>query len=226
MSPTLDSPQSRRSSSSSSSHTLSPSLPSPSSPQKITTTTTPHDVLKAAYASWKREPTTADVLFGLALPYRPPRSWLGAFIWRRRVWLETTFALSMLENWEKGFLSCVPLFFFLFSFFFFSFPPTDTPLTVIVSYALFTLVLTATYLYLPHHILFLRERAAYYLLGQSPDPSFATTVVSATLTSPSANVNVIVETAAPSSGAAGVLEGMGRIMGGWASSAGATAGEL
>ena len=41
------------------------------------------------------------VLFGLALPYRPPESSLGAFLWRRRLWFETTFALSMLQPWEK-----------------------------------------------------------------------------------------------------------------------------
>lgn len=51
--------------------------------------------------SWKRVPTTADVLFGLALPYQAPKSALGAFLWRRRLWFETTFALSMLQPWEK-----------------------------------------------------------------------------------------------------------------------------
>ena len=54
-----------------------------------------------SYAEWKREPTTAQVLFGLQLPYRPPRSPLAHFVWRRRVWVEVTFALSMLEPWEK-----------------------------------------------------------------------------------------------------------------------------
>jgi hypothetical protein len=33
--------------------------------------------------------------------YRPPKSALGAFLWRRRMWFEATFALSMLEPWEK-----------------------------------------------------------------------------------------------------------------------------
>ena len=58
-----------------------------------------------SYAEWKREPTTMQALFGLQLPYRPPRSLIGKFIWRRRVWVEVTFALSMLEPWEK-FLVC------------------------------------------------------------------------------------------------------------------------
>ena len=58
-----------------------------------------------SYAEWKREPTTAQVLFGLQLPYRPPRSPLAHFVWRRRVWVEVTFALSMLEPWEKFLVS-------------------------------------------------------------------------------------------------------------------------
>ena len=58
-----------------------------------------------SYAEWKREPTIPQVLFGLHLPYRPPRSLVGKFLWRRRVWVEVTFALSMLEPWEK-FLVC------------------------------------------------------------------------------------------------------------------------
>jgi Small subunit of serine palmitoyltransferase-like len=33
--------------------------------------------------------------------YRPPKSALGAFLWRRQIWFEATFALSMLEPWEK-----------------------------------------------------------------------------------------------------------------------------
>lgn len=57
---------------------------------------------------WKRVPTTMDVLFGLALPYRPPESSLGAYIWRKRLWFETTFALSMMQPWEK-FVLCTSL---------------------------------------------------------------------------------------------------------------------
>ena len=58
-----------------------------------------------SYAEWKHEPTTMQVLFRLHLPYRPPRSLLGRFLWRQRLWVEVTFALSMLEPWEK-FLVC------------------------------------------------------------------------------------------------------------------------
>lgn len=51
--------------------------------------------------TWKRVPTTMDVLFGLALPYRAPESSVGAYLWRKRLWFETTFALSMMQPWEK-----------------------------------------------------------------------------------------------------------------------------
>ncbi|KAI8973140.1 hypothetical protein BD414DRAFT_499260 [Trametes punicea] len=50
---------------------------------------------------WKRVPTTADVLFGIHLPYRPPKNPVGAFFWRKRVWLETTSGLCLFEPWEK-----------------------------------------------------------------------------------------------------------------------------
>lgn len=50
---------------------------------------------------WKRKPTTAETLFAIDLPYRPPKSAVGAFLWRRRFWLETTWGLSLLEPWEK-----------------------------------------------------------------------------------------------------------------------------
>lgn len=56
-------------------------------------------------AEWIREPTTLQVIFHPALPYQPPRSAAGVFLWRRRVWFETTFALSMLEPWEKVLIS-------------------------------------------------------------------------------------------------------------------------
>ena len=61
-----------------------------------------------SYAEWKREPTLWQTFFGLQLPYRPPRSAIGKFFWRRRLWVEVTFALSMLEPWEK-FLVCTCL---------------------------------------------------------------------------------------------------------------------
>ncbi|RPD56569.1 hypothetical protein L227DRAFT_465544, partial [Lentinus tigrinus ALCF2SS1-6] len=94
-----------------------------------------------SYAEWKREPTIAQIVFGLHLPYSPPRSVVGKFLWRRRVWVEVTFALSMLEPWEKF-------------------------LVMVVMYLTLGLLLTGMYLYLPHHLAFLSARAAYYLFGR------------------------------------------------------------
>lgn len=69
------------------SQTGSPSTPAPMTPM--------------SYGEWKRETSAWDILFRLHLPYRPPRSKLAAFLWRRRLWVETTFALSMMQPWEK-----------------------------------------------------------------------------------------------------------------------------
>ena len=52
-------------------------------------------------ADWKRTPTTMEAVFGVELPYRPPKHPLAAFLWRQRLLLETTFGLSVLEPWEK-----------------------------------------------------------------------------------------------------------------------------
>ena len=60
--------------------------------------------------TWKRVPTTFDVIFGFVLPYTAPKSAFGAFLWRKRVWFETTFALTMMEPWEKILLSALPVF--------------------------------------------------------------------------------------------------------------------
>ncbi|KAI0764682.1 hypothetical protein C8Q74DRAFT_1180092, partial [Fomes fomentarius] len=94
-----------------------------------------------SYAEWKRQPTLMQVLFGLQLPYRPPRSFLGKFLWRRRVWVEVTFALSMLEPWEKF-------------------------LVLVVMYLLLGLLLTGVTLYFPNHMALMNARTAYYLFGR------------------------------------------------------------
>ncbi|KAH9916735.1 uncharacterized protein BXZ73DRAFT_53579 [Epithele typhae] len=94
-----------------------------------------------SYAEWKREPTLMQVLFGLHLPYRPPRSFIGKFFWRRRVWVEVTFALSMMEPWEKA-------------------------VVLVVTYLTLGLLFTGIFFYLPHHLVFINERAAYYLFGR------------------------------------------------------------
>ena len=89
-------------------HTPHPYLctsPSRHATNTHTTLTTLHEIaleiMKKAYESWKRVPTTTSAIIGLDLPYRPPKSPLGAFLWRRRMWLETTIGLSLLEPWEK-----------------------------------------------------------------------------------------------------------------------------
>ncbi|KAI0367257.1 hypothetical protein BV20DRAFT_970650 [Pilatotrama ljubarskyi] len=93
-----------------------------------------------SYHEWKREATMSQILFGLQLPYRKPSSPIARFFWRRRVWVEVTFALSMLEPWEKF-------------------------LVMFVMYATMILLTTACFLYLPQRLFALQERAAYYLFG-------------------------------------------------------------
>ena len=78
---------------------------STTSSSSVTITDPAYHTAAMSYAEWKREPTITQVLFGLQLPYRPPRSLIGTFLWRRRVWVEVTFALSMLEPWEKFLVS-------------------------------------------------------------------------------------------------------------------------
>ncbi|EMD32458.1 hypothetical protein CERSUDRAFT_118793 [Gelatoporia subvermispora B] len=90
---------------------------------------------------WKSTPSTRAVLLGIELPYRPPRSAPGALLWRKRVWLEATFGLSLLEPWEKVLM-----------------------LTIICT--LLTLVLTGLYTFLPQYAALLQRRTAYYLLGR------------------------------------------------------------
>ncbi|KAI0354045.1 hypothetical protein OH77DRAFT_1367934, partial [Trametes cingulata] len=93
-----------------------------------------------SYHEWKRETTLTQILFGLQLPYRKPESPIARFIWRRRVWVECTFALSMLEPWEKF-------------------------LVMFVMYTTMILLTTAGFLYLPQRLAVLQGRAAYYLFG-------------------------------------------------------------
>ncbi|EPS97129.1 hypothetical protein FOMPIDRAFT_1129140 [Fomitopsis schrenkii] len=97
-----------------------------------------------SYGEWKRETSSWDILFRLHLPYRAPRSKLAAFLWRRRVWLETTFALSMMQPWEKVVVVCV---FWLFMVVF----------------------LISGYLYFPHHVRYVFGRTRYYLSGRELD---------------------------------------------------------
>ncbi|KAF9450370.1 hypothetical protein P691DRAFT_665454 [Macrolepiota fuliginosa MF-IS2] len=78
---------------------------------------------------------------------RPPSkdaSSLRMFLWRQRMWFESTFVLSMLEPWEKVLLLSI----------------------IGIS---FLLIVTALFKYLPHHIDVMQRRAVYYLWGQEGD---------------------------------------------------------
>ncbi|KAJ7254632.1 hypothetical protein B0H12DRAFT_972904, partial [Mycena haematopus] len=72
---------------------------------------------------------------------RPTSSKLAVVLWRGRMWFESTFALSMLEPWEKILL-----------------------ITIFV--ALFTLVCSGIVTYFPQHLVVMQRRAVYYLWGQ------------------------------------------------------------
>ncbi|KAF9004589.1 hypothetical protein BDQ17DRAFT_1213966, partial [Cyathus striatus] len=75
---------------------------------------------------------------------RPPKSRLGLFFWRQRMWFESTFVLSMLEPWEKVLL-----------------------LSILA--ITFTLLMSGIFTYLPRHVLLMQRRAVYYLWGQDGD---------------------------------------------------------
>ncbi|KAH8079074.1 hypothetical protein BXZ70DRAFT_961119 [Cristinia sonorae] len=100
--------------------------------------TTPNHVYSAA--EWKRQPTSADVLFGFNLPYRAPQNAFGAYCWRWRLWFESTFALSMLQPWEKVLIMCIVN-------------------------SVLILLFIGILCYLPSHITAITKRGMYYLLG-------------------------------------------------------------
>ncbi|KAG5640476.1 hypothetical protein DXG03_008381 [Asterophora parasitica] len=75
---------------------------------------------------------------------RRPKSSIGIFFWRCRMWFEATFVLSMLEPWEKIII-----------------------LTIFLGTVL--LVMTGLVKYLPEHISIMQRRAMYYLWGQEGD---------------------------------------------------------
>ncbi|EIW60067.1 uncharacterized protein TRAVEDRAFT_119988 [Trametes versicolor FP-101664 SS1] len=93
-----------------------------------------------SYPEWKREATIPQILFGLRCPYGKPSSPVARFFWRRRIWIEATFALSMMEPWERF-------------------------IVMYVVYAILLALAFAAFFYLPHHLSFLHGRAAYYLYG-------------------------------------------------------------
>ncbi|KAF5381664.1 hypothetical protein D9615_005462 [Tricholomella constricta] len=95
---------------------------------------------------------------------RPPKSKLGLFLWRRRMWFESTFVLSMLEPWEKILLcKSIPSLLVLTT----ELTPLYGLVTIFVG--TFILVMTGLVKYLPEHIVIMQRRAVYYLWGQEGD---------------------------------------------------------
>jgi hypothetical protein len=75
-----------------------------------------------------------------SLVYKPPRSATRRFFWRWRIVFESTFALTMLEGWEK--------------------------ILIVGLMAIFWgLLVTGIVRYLPYHLQFLYRRTIYYLSG-------------------------------------------------------------
>ncbi|KAI0764684.1 hypothetical protein C8Q74DRAFT_1205469 [Fomes fomentarius] len=95
---------------------------------------------------WKRTPSTVEALFAIDLPYRPPKNPVGAFLWRQRIWIETTCGLSLLEPWEKL-------------------------LVLTILHLFLTLLCTGVYKFAPQQVSQLYRRALYYLFGISGDGS-------------------------------------------------------
>ncbi|KAI0320501.1 hypothetical protein OF83DRAFT_1238921 [Amylostereum chailletii] len=89
-----------------------------------------------------------STLFTIDLPYKPPSSRFGAWLWRWRLWFEVTFGASVLEPWEKLVFMAV--------------------VTIIIS-----LIGTACYKFLPHTILMNYQRTLYYAFGSSAKESAA-----------------------------------------------------
>ncbi|KLO18261.1 hypothetical protein SCHPADRAFT_820175 [Schizopora paradoxa] len=79
--------------------------------------------------------------------YVKPKSPILAFLWQKWLSFESTFALTMMESWEKV-------------------------LILSLCAIMVTLLAIAIVSYLPHHISFLRQRASFYLSGQDMSSSF------------------------------------------------------
>lgn len=95
---------------------------------------------------WRTTPSTAAALFSVEMPYRPPKNPVGAFLWRRRMWVETTMGLSVLEPWEKVMI-------------------------LLIFYLLLTITATGVYRFLPQQLDVLHQRMAYYFFGHEADKS-------------------------------------------------------
>ncbi|KAJ7621190.1 hypothetical protein FB45DRAFT_798945 [Roridomyces roridus] len=73
-----------------------------------------------------------------------PSSFIAVFFWRWRMWVESTFALSMLEPWEKILL-------------------------ITIFSVLFFLICSGIVMYFPRHLRQMHGRVMYYLWGQEGD---------------------------------------------------------
>ena len=84
---------------------------------------------------------------------RAPKSEWAKFIWRQKMWFDTTFGLSVMETWEYSLLW-------------------------IIWALLFTLVLFAVVRILPQQLALIQRRAIYYLYGHEgrPDERWIDTV--------------------------------------------------
>jgi len=96
--------------------------------------------------TWRRVPTTFAAIFGITIPYRPPVNSVSAFLWRKRMLLETTLGLCLLETWEKI-------------------------LMIVILYLIAILAMTGIYKYAPQSAVYVTQRTTYYFLGQESDPS-------------------------------------------------------
>lgn len=95
-----------------------------------------------------------------------PKSKLAIFFWRRRIWLESTFALTVYEPWEKvivgrSFFSCFPI------------DLLHTMICVSNVVTIFVIISIAMLVgllkYLPRHLIVMQKRAVYYLWGSEED---------------------------------------------------------
>ena len=114
-----------------------------------------------------------------------PRSPVAAILWRGRIWVETTFAMSMMEPWEKLLIRMYPIapsrllnetrshsyvVLFLLAMYTCRFltgiGEKIQPKTVIICVVTTTFCMAAIVSYLPHHISLMHQRALFYLSGQ------------------------------------------------------------
>ena len=91
-----------------------------------------------------------------------PRTKLTIFFWRRRIWLESTFALTLYEPWEKVIVGQP-----FFSVFQLACCVLSNVVTIFV--IIFIAILVGLLKYLPRHLSVMQRRAIYYLWGSDED---------------------------------------------------------